>query len=124
MTKTTTKAIARAISRGIAANFAPENQAAEHERLIDCLGDLAMSRGMDAEMNGNRDARAVRDADLLSGLACCLEELAPEQAGPPEPRDGELVLIGTWHGMEHIVRATPEEQAEDLRRRRRESQSG
>ena len=39
---------ARILARGIRANFGPENQTAEIERLAELLWDLAMSRSTDA----------------------------------------------------------------------------
>ena len=75
-TKTLTMTgIARVLARGIKANFNPENQRAEIDRLVEYLQDLAMSRGMNAEMAdawGERQ-RAENDADLLDAIASELE---------------------------------------------------
>jgi selenocysteine lyase/cysteine desulfurase len=49
-TTLTATGIARVLARGIKANFAPDNQRAEIDRLVEYLQDLAMSRGMHAEM--------------------------------------------------------------------------
>ena len=75
-TKTLTMTgIARVLARGIKANFNPESQQAEIERLVEYLQDLAMSRGMSAEMAdawGERQ-RAENDADILDAIASELE---------------------------------------------------
>jgi len=74
-TRLTATGIARVLARGIKANYAPENQRAEVERLVEYLQDLAMSRGMDAELtkaSGER-SRAENDADVLDGIATELE---------------------------------------------------
>ena len=74
-TRLTTTGIARVLARGIRANYAPENQQAEIERLVEYLQDLAMSRGMHAElMDSTRERQqAENDADLLDAIACELE---------------------------------------------------
>ncbi len=74
-THLTTTGIARVLARGIRANYAPENQQAEIERLVEYLQDLAMSRGMHAELiDGTRERQqAENDADLLDAIACELE---------------------------------------------------
>lgn len=75
-TKTlTTTGIARILARGIKANFTPENQRAEIERLVEYLQDLAMSRGMHAELMDSTPERqrAENDADLLNAIASELE---------------------------------------------------
>jgi len=74
-TRLTATGIARVLARGIKANYAPENQRAEVERLVEYLQDLAMSRGMDAELtkaSGER-SRAENDAVVLDGIATELE---------------------------------------------------
>jgi hypothetical protein len=74
-TTLTATGIARVLARGIKANFAPENQRAEIDRLVEYLQDLAMSRGMHAEMAeawGDRQ-RAENDADILDRIATELE---------------------------------------------------
>ena len=75
MTRLTTTGIARVLARGIRANYAPENQHSEIERLVEYLQDLAMSRGMHAEwIDGTRERQqAENDADLLDAIACELE---------------------------------------------------
>ena len=74
-TTLTATGIARVLARGIKANYAPENQQAEIERLVEYLQDLAMSRGMHAElMDSTRERqRAENDADLLDAIACELD---------------------------------------------------
>ena len=75
-TKTLTPTgIARVLARGIKDNFNPESQRAETQRLVEYLQDLAMSRGMRAEMAeawGDRQ-RAENDAELLDAIACELD---------------------------------------------------
>ena len=76
-TTLTATGIARVLARGIKANFAPENQRAEIDRLVEYLQDLAMSRGMHAEMAetwGDRQ-RAENDADILDAIASELETM-------------------------------------------------
>ena len=46
--RTTTTQIANALRKGIEANFAPENQAAELEKLAELLCDMAASLEMDS----------------------------------------------------------------------------
>jgi hypothetical protein len=78
-TKTlTATGFARVLARGIKANFNPENQRAEIDRLVEYLQDLAMSRGMHAElMDSTRERQqAENDADLLDAIACRLETTA------------------------------------------------
>ena len=75
-TKTLTMTgIARVLARGIKANFNPESQQAEIERLVEYLQDLAMSRGMNAEMGDNwgERQRAENDAGILDAIASELE---------------------------------------------------
>ncbi len=72
----TVHGVAQVLFRGIRANFAPEHQAAEAERLVEYLQDLAMSRAADAELPGcsMADARqAERDADWLDKVASELD---------------------------------------------------
>ena len=74
--------IARVIERGIRATFAPENQNAELSRLAELLGELAMSRGADAEF-AERDVecrRAESDADWLDAIADSLQDCASLQS--------------------------------------------
>ena len=74
-TRLTTSGIARVLARGIKANFNPESQRAETQRLIEYLQDLAASRGMHAEMAtawGERQ-QADNDADILDSIANELE---------------------------------------------------
>ena len=74
-TRLTTTGIARVLARGIRANFAPENQQAEIQRMVEYLQDLAMSRGMAAELaeaDGERRL-ADSDADFLDAIASELE---------------------------------------------------
>ena len=74
-TRLTTTGVARVLARGIKANFNPESQQAEIGRLVEYLQDLAMSRGMHAEMAaawGERQ-RAKTDADILDAIATELE---------------------------------------------------
>ncbi len=71
----TVTGIARMLARGIRANYAPENQQAEIERLVEYLQDLAMSRGVDVELSQTRQdqRRAENDGNLLDAIACELE---------------------------------------------------
>ena len=46
--RTTTIAIANALRKGVEANFAPENQAAELERICELLLDMAASLEMNS----------------------------------------------------------------------------
>ena len=74
-TRLTTTGVARVLARGIKANFNPESQRAETQRLVEYLQDLAMSRGIHAEMAqawGDRQ-RANNDADILDSIATELE---------------------------------------------------
>ena len=74
-TRLTTTGIARTLARGINANFNPESQRAEIGRLVEYLQDLAMSRGMHADLIeawGERQ-RAEHDADILDAIASELE---------------------------------------------------
>ncbi len=77
-TKTlTATGFARVLARGIKANFNPESQQAEIERLVEYLQDLAMSRGMHADEIpawGERQ-RASNDADILDAIASELETM-------------------------------------------------
>ena len=70
-TRLTTTGVARVLARGIKANFNPESQRAETQRLVEYLQDLAMSRGMHAEMAVARGERqqADNDADVLDAIA-------------------------------------------------------
>jgi hypothetical protein len=74
-TRLTTRGIARVLARGIKANFNPESQRAEIERLVEYLQDLATSRGMHAELIQSRGERqqAENDADILDAIASELE---------------------------------------------------
>lgn len=75
-TKTlTATGFARVLARGIKANFNPESQRAEIERLVEYLQDLAMSRCMHAElMDSTRERQqAENDADILDRIATELE---------------------------------------------------
>ena len=72
----TVAGIARMLARGIRANYAPDNQQAEIERLVEYLQNLAMSRAMDADLTENQhdQRRAENDGNLLDAIACELEE--------------------------------------------------
>lgn len=77
----TLRGVARSIIRGVKANFAPENQQAELERLAELFQDMAMSCEMEADMApcrhiGNPTAR--RDADILGGIALWIEDDTPQ----------------------------------------------
>ena len=72
----TAHGFAGVLARGIQANFAPTHQAAEIDRLVEYLQDLAMSRAMETELPGypaTAAAQAKRDADWLETLAGQLE---------------------------------------------------
>ena len=63
---------ARLLFRGIQANFAPDHQKAERERMVEYLQDLAMSRAGEAEFPGATSASAARanqDASWLGQIA-------------------------------------------------------
>jgi hypothetical protein len=71
--------IARVLIRGIRANFAPENQKPEIDRLIEYLDDLAMSRGTDGELPNSSpaaSARAEHDAAWLEAIADAIDAVA------------------------------------------------
>jgi hypothetical protein len=74
-TRLTATGVARVLARGIKANFNPESQRAETQRLVEYLQDLAMSRGMHAEIAsaGGERQRADNDADILDAIASELE---------------------------------------------------
>ena len=72
----TAHGFARVLARGIKANFTPTHQAAEIDRLVEYIEDLAMSRAMETELPGcpaTVAAQAKRDADWLEALAGQLE---------------------------------------------------
>ena len=78
----TPRGIARLMARGIRANFAPEHQPAEIERLVEYLQDLAMSRGMDSELPNVAAAsakQAAEDAGWLDAMAGELEGISDAQ---------------------------------------------
>ena len=69
---------ARVLIRGIRANFAPTHQAAEIDRLVEYLQDLAMSRATDAELPGCPPAaaeQAEHDVHWLETIAGQIESL-------------------------------------------------
>ncbi len=74
-THLTPKGIARILARGIRANYAPENQDVEIDKLVEYLTDLAMSRDADASNAKNHvEARqAEEDAYWLDAIAANLE---------------------------------------------------
>jgi hypothetical protein len=70
--------VARLLARGIRANFAPQNQRAEVQRLVEYLQDMGMSRADEAELPGTTvmaAARASSDAGWLEAIASQLQEL-------------------------------------------------
>jgi hypothetical protein len=72
----TAHGFARVLARGIQANFAPTHQAAEIDRLVEYLQDLAMSRAMESELPAclpTAATQARRDADWLETIAGQLE---------------------------------------------------
>jgi len=72
----TAHGFARVLARGIQANFAPTHQAAEIDRLVEYLEDLAMSRAMESELPtcpATAATQARRDADWLETIAGQLE---------------------------------------------------
>lgn len=72
------RGIAGVMVRGILANFAPDNQQAEVERLIEYLQDLAMSRGMEAELPNTSTTsanQAHEDATWFDAIAGELDEI-------------------------------------------------
>ena len=84
----TPRGVARVLFRGLRANFAPEHQAAETNRLVDYLQDLAMSRATEAELPGCPPAaarQAEHDADWLDAMAGELEELGRPSPNVPGP---------------------------------------
>jgi hypothetical protein len=83
----TPRGVAHLLSRGLRANFAPERQAVEANRLVDYLQDLTMSRATDGELPGCLPAAATqaeRDADWLEAIADELEELAQPSRRVPK----------------------------------------
>ena len=76
----TTIAVANALRKGVEANFAPTNQAAELEKLSDLLLDMAAS----LEMADPNDQKAMKYARLLSEVGCLLE--VHTEIGPAESR--------------------------------------
>ncbi|NLS96669.1 MAG: hypothetical protein GXX96_31420 [Planctomycetaceae bacterium] len=71
----TATGIARLIERGIRANFAPENQEAEIDRLAELFADMAMSRATDGELAelAGESKKASEDARWLDAIACELD---------------------------------------------------
>ena len=69
---------ARVIVRAVRANFAPEAQEAEIERLAQLFDDMAVSRAMDAELTDlvAEQKQAEIDADILDAVAAELEQAA------------------------------------------------
>jgi hypothetical protein len=63
--------VARILARGIRANFAPDHQPAELDKLTELLRDMAMARDADGETS--RDRLAAGDADWLVAIADELE---------------------------------------------------
>ena len=83
--------VARMMLRGIRANFAPGNRAVEVSRLVEYLQDLAMSRGMDAELSRDTAVSACQaqaDAEWLDTIAAELED-----AQGTNPEDGQAVVL-------------------------------
>ena len=74
-TRLTMTGVARVLARGIKANFNPESQRAETQRLVEYLQDLAMSLGTHAELAAPRGKcqQAEDDADLLDAIASELD---------------------------------------------------
>lgn len=68
----TTRGIARSIIRGVKANFAPENQEAELEKIVELFQDLAMSLEMTADLPNGSDVHR-KDADVLGNVASWIE---------------------------------------------------
>ena len=68
--------VANLLACGISANFAPDHQKVERERMVEYLQDLAMSRAQEAEFPGTTAvfaARAKQDASWLDQIAGALE---------------------------------------------------
>jgi hypothetical protein len=68
--------VANLLVRGISANFAPDHQKVERERMVEYLQDLAMSRSQEAEFPDTTTtsaARAKQDASWLGQIAGALE---------------------------------------------------
>jgi hypothetical protein len=63
----TPRGVASILARGIRANFAPPNQSSQFDHLVDLFHDMAMSRSMDGENQG--DHWAQTDAQWLEELA-------------------------------------------------------
>jgi hypothetical protein len=67
--------VARISMRGIRANFAPDNQKAETEKLVELFHDMAMARDADGETGADR--LAAGDAIWLDAIASELESFVP-----------------------------------------------
>jgi len=65
----TTIAVANALRKGVEANFAPTNQAAELEKLSELLLDMAAS----LEMTAPDDERTMKYARILSEVGGLLD---------------------------------------------------
>jgi len=77
----TIRGIARSIIRGVQANFNPENQQTELERIVELFQDMAVSCEMideSAPCHHIGNLTAKRDADILCQLATLIEDDAPQ----------------------------------------------
>jgi hypothetical protein len=63
--------VARILIRGIRANFAPDSQEAETEKMVELFHDMAMARDADGETGPDR--LAASDAIWLDAIAGELE---------------------------------------------------
>jgi hypothetical protein len=78
----TPRGFAKLLARGIRANFAPENQKAEIDKLAELFHDMAMSRDMYGglpQCNSLEARLAISDAAWLESIAGELEELAVQR---------------------------------------------
>ena len=73
--RTTTQQFANALRKGIEANFAPENQAAEREKLSELLTEMAASLEMDSIVNHTglvAPGKKMKYANLLGEISWAL----------------------------------------------------
>jgi hypothetical protein len=77
-TLTTPQGFAQLIVRGVRANFAPEYQRIELDKLVNLFNDMAMSRGMKAELKqtAKTEAKLAQSDELwLGAIADELDEV-------------------------------------------------
>ena len=89
--RTTTKQIANALRKGVEANFAPENQAAELEKLSEMLLDMAASLEMDSIVDhtgwiGEARTGTVKKMEYSNLLGEIGWELDDEVVAPTDQR--------------------------------------